>query len=619
LDGTHETIVAWRDPRSGNSDIYAQRVDSSGAIEWTANGLPLCAETGDQTSHAIVAAELGGVIAAWLGPSGGSSGIYAQWADTAGAVQWAAEGVSVCRAAGNQVSARVTADGAGGAIVTWEDNRSGNSDIYAQRVNAWGIALWAASGAPVCLASGGQGAHAVIPDGAGGAIVAWEDARSGGRDIYVQRIDASGAALWAVDGVAVCSATGDQYYPQIVSDGAGGAIVTWNDARAGTWTDIYAQRVNESGAVQWTPDGVPLCQATRFQLVPQIASDGAGGAIVTWMDYRSVEIHAYAQRVSSSGVPVWTADGIPLCTAAASQGMPQVVPDGGGGAFFTWEDKRGGSSTTNIYAQRVDASGLVQWSTNGVSICSASGNQYVAEIVSDGAGGAIIVWQDYRAGNYDIYGQRIGASGIPRWTADGVPLCIATGDQTDHGTASDGAGGAIVAWVDKRDGGSDIYAQRVDPSGIALWPTGGAAVCTEASTQGHPDLAFDAEGGAIVAWWDSRCATAIYALRVYSSGETTDASPLPVSEILQQNYPNPFNPRTVIRFYLPEAEEIVLDIYNVAGERVARLAEGTREKGYHEVSWNGRNDSGTQCASGVYFSRLTAGNSSISRKMLILR
>ena len=68
--------------------------------------------------------------------------------------------------------------------------------------------------------------------------------------------------------------------PAITSDGAGGAIVTWHDTRSGGTTDIYAQRVNASGAIQWTADGVALCTARGNQDYVWITIDGAGGAIV---------------------------------------------------------------------------------------------------------------------------------------------------------------------------------------------------------------------------------------------------------------------------------------------------------------------------------------------------
>ena len=107
-------------------------------------------------------------------------------------------------------------------------------------------------------------------------------------------------------------------------------------------SDIYAQRVNASGVPQWTADGVALCTAANYQAYPTIVSDGAGGAIVTWQDgrsgYRNSAADIYAQRVNALGVPQWTADGVALCTAASSQGSPTIVSDGAGGAIVTWQD-----------------------------------------------------------------------------------------------------------------------------------------------------------------------------------------------------------------------------------------------------------------------------------------
>src|SRR5262249_34089539 len=75
-------------------------------------------------------------------------------------------------------------------------------------------------------------------------------------------------AAWPHDpnngNVGLCTAANDQLYPTIVSDGAGGAIVTWYDNRNGA-SDIYAQRVSAAGAPQWTANGVALCTAANIQ------------------------------------------------------------------------------------------------------------------------------------------------------------------------------------------------------------------------------------------------------------------------------------------------------------------------------------------------------------------
>jgi len=249
-----------------------------------------------------------------------------------------------------------------------------------------------------------------MSDGAGGAIVTWEDYRSGNNDIYAQRVNAAGAVQWTTNGVALCTAAGDQEYPTIISDGAGGAIATWYDYRSGSNYDIYAQRVNASGAVQWTTDGVALCTAAGDQQYPAIVSDGAGGAIVTWEDYRSGSNYdIYAQRVNASGAVQWTTNGVALCTATGNQGVPKMTSDGAGGAIVTWPDGRNGNG--DIYAQRVNAAGAVLWTANGVAICTAPGDQRSPTITSDGAGGAIIIWLDYRTGSYQLYAQMVDRYG----------------------------------------------------------------------------------------------------------------------------------------------------------------------------------------------------------------
>lgn len=88
---------------------------------------------------------------------------------------------------------------------------------------------------------------------------------------------------------------------------------------------------------------------------------------------------------------------------------------------------------------------------------------------------------------------------------------------------------------------------------------------------------------------------------------------------LYQNYPNPFNPSTSIRYTLPQAGEIVLEIFNLLGEKVRTLVEAGQLAGSHQAEWDGRNDAGAAVASGVYIYRLRAGNVHLARKMLLLR
>src|SRR5207247_10461765 len=110
--------------------------------------------------------------------------------------------------------------------------------------------------------------------------------RIAGLAVAAPPVAAAAHAQWTADGVALCTAANDQYNPPITADGAGGAIVTWRDFRSGTSYDIYAQRVNADGVAPWTADGVALCTAANPEFPPQVIADASGGAIPRWLARR---------------------------------------------------------------------------------------------------------------------------------------------------------------------------------------------------------------------------------------------------------------------------------------------------------------------------------------------
>ncbi|MEZ4762623.1 MAG: T9SS type A sorting domain-containing protein [Calditrichia bacterium] len=86
---------------------------------------------------------------------------------------------------------------------------------------------------------------------------------------------------------------------------------------------------------------------------------------------------------------------------------------------------------------------------------------------------------------------------------------------------------------------------------------------------------------------------------------------------MAQNYPNPFNPITEIGYTLPKATDVQLEIFNILGKnKVPSAAETT---GPLQCNWDGRNESGMQMPSGVYFYRICAGKFIKSRKMVLLK
>lgn len=88
---------------------------------------------------------------------------------------------------------------------------------------------------------------------------------------------------------------------------------------------------------------------------------------------------------------------------------------------------------------------------------------------------------------------------------------------------------------------------------------------------------------------------------------------------LEQNYPNPFNPTTHISFKIPQKSKVFLEIFNIFGKRITTLVNDELDAGKHTVEWNGRDEYGNLVASGVYFYRISNGNTSITKKMTLLR
>jgi hypothetical protein len=359
-------IVAWIDMRSDEEgDVYAQRVRANGEMAWQTNGVPVCATIGDQWSLSICPDGAEGAIIAWWDDRAGSYSLYAQRVDASGAPLWQANGVVVCGAANFdpaflRPAAMEVPDGQGGIVIAWEDFRSSDiaARIYAQRLDGLGAAVWQKDGVAVCDAPAGQWSPAIVADGNHGAIVTWHDFREGeSSNIYAQQVSESGELVWAAGGLPVCEAADDQFDPEAAPDGAGGAVIAWTDLRSGTSHDIYAQRVSSSGEIAWLPQGVPLCAAPLRQSDPALVPDGAGGAIAAWHSFRgSHETDIWANKVLGDGSLPWQPDGVPVCTLDGLQRHVAAVPDGEGGAFFAWEDGRSGNGW-DVYALRECANG----------------------------------------------------------------------------------------------------------------------------------------------------------------------------------------------------------------------------------------------------------------------
>lgn len=525
-----------------------------------------------------------------------------------------------------QNSSSITTDGIGGAIITWLDYDISANDynIYAQRLNATGVREWGTRGLPICTTLTDVHNPKIASDGNGGALIAWFDKRNVKNEVFVQKVNRNGVVQWTTDGVAV--GTTPDHYQQgsqvIVSDGSGGAIVAWADWRGDFYNpveSIRAQRISASGAIMWGAGGVALNGIDGGDS-PQIISDGNGGAVVCWDQWTGIypagNRDIFAQKINGSGAIEWGVHGVTVCDQTSEQRFPMLAPDGNGGAIIAWEDYRNGSYTA-LHAQRVNA-GVAQWTTNGIRLTSLSSGQYYHRMMSDGNNGAYIVWQ-FASGVSVV--QRISASGGIMWADGGVSFSDLR-SSINPDLTTDQAGGVIITWD---DGVNYIMAQRVNSSGTCLWAPRGAYICWNTLTQYYPRITTDGNGGAIIVWDDLRndaiASTDIYAQQVAANGSigivtavSKISNPAEAATMLCQNFPNPFSGETTISFNLATAGQVTLKVYSMSGQEIVTLVNSKMEPGSYSVTLEAEG-----LPEGIYYYRLKAGNESATKSMVIMK
>ncbi|GMU59437.1 MAG: hypothetical protein AMXMBFR34_12000 [Myxococcaceae bacterium] len=268
-------------------------------------------------------------------------------------------------------------------------------------------------------------------------------------------------------------------------------------------------------------DPVPSVAYTQVG-PPDVASDGSN-FLVVWADRRAgLSDDVYGARVTAGGV-VMDAAGIPVSTADGAQLHPKVAWDGAS-YLVVWQDGRG--ADLDVYGARVSTNGVVR-EPAGVPISAAAGDQRRPDVFTLGVG-AFVAWEDTRSGTgtADIYGTRMtGSAGVRDPT--GILVCGEPGDQLTPAVAWDGTN-ALVAWDDRRNGNPDIFAARFDPTGAILDGTG-INVSVGVWAQTEPSATF-AGGHFWVAWREEKNGNPdIYAARVTTAGGVLDGTGLAVA------------------------------------------------------------------------------------------
>ena len=472
--------------------------------------------------------------------------------------QWKSDSISntaVCTALNAQQNPQACSDGSDGIIIVWEDFRSGRDmDIYAQKLDANGIAQWTANGINICTSTASQTAPVICSDGNGGAYVAWKDSRTlaNGTDLYAQHIGSDGSLGYGASGTAIAYAA-DALLPNnlaICSDGSGNAFVAWEESRSSispstTRPDIWMNKLTSGGAA-WGGGGISVISQSLRQTSPRLAPDGSGGCYLVWVNGGTLPASIWATRISSGGSVLWDSNGKQIFGGATggsdASRNPNISVDGSQ-LCISWEQLNSSNSTRgwNILANRVKSDGTLVWGTSTAApeiSTDWTGDQINSVLFSDDsagtgvAAGLLVVYEDY-SGSHDIVMTRLlpDGSGLkPAFPNQLFSVCRVNNDQTFPKAVKTGTGELLIVWNDMRSNAgsstySSIYAQRCDktpkrflgPSpSTSSW---GVPVSNRAGSNADEVVLVPRTNGGIAVWRDNRNGNNdIYAQLIFRDG-----------------------------------------------------------------------------------------------------
>ncbi len=299
--------------------------------------------------------------------------------------------------------------------------------------------------------------------------------------------------------------------------------------------------------------------------------------------------------------------------AFARRGDSLYVATAGAGVFVMDLD---GAASWSPYRDGLGSS--TEWTVNsladvaGVLVAGAGANGTAARRAGDAAAWESHEFSEFKGEPLMMLDVEAEGSAVYGVASDGLYFSANAGEsweqyQTNTGLIGDGAiavvANGVFAMTNRLGQGTRIY-RRVQGS----WAL-------------YDELAQ------VYAWDMTIHCNRIYLATTdgvwYRQLDATDAPDdgpiLPESFTLEQNFPNPFNPSTSIEFSLGRGGRVKLSVYNVLGQLVAALVDEERAAGSHIVEWNGTDHNGNPQPSGIYFYRLTVGDQTSTRKMILMK
>lgn len=600
-DLTGGAFVFWEDTKgTQQKDIYYIRFDKNGEVSFRADGKAVSTRSGIKENPVAFVEPYGNALVLWRGKEKNSNELYVQKLSKSGLRLWQNEGVKLTDSRIEKTDYALRVDKKGFVHISYISKGSSSSGRYSVKyllLNPNGKILSDSLKGNLYNSNNLLTETEIVPDNKDGRFIFWLENQGNKSLLKAQYVSASGIKMWGDKPVTVSRENGNVINYTV---GKLGNSVYIAITYQGTSKIVYQNLVNDKGVFLWGKDGNLLTYQKGSQVNPQFAFIDSS-VVVSWTNEYEKRRDVYIQRFDVKGSRLWGNNGKRITNVKGNQFGQRIAYNQKGGIIIAWIDKPENNSPANLFIQKIDTKGRLQWDSLGVMIASSKQiEKSYLNLVSDGEGGAIAVFKGTENRKNDIYGQKIFSTGTYASQILGFNADV----KNDS---------VKISWYAANESEGTNYnvyrSGSVDSKENDWQVIGTLQKQNKSATNYYEFYDLPDKSGSLyykVAQNNQKSAPQ------FSSIEKVDYFKDVESIMLGQNFPNPFSNSTTINFFLPEASEVTFEFFNSNIEIVKKVEDVEYPAGKNEIVFEAEN-----LPAGIYFYRLKVGKFIEVKKMVL--
>ena len=421
----------------------------------------------------------------------------------------------------------------GGVYISWFDQSSGMYVLRMQRLDALGNKLWGPNGVVVSNANQNTALfrYDLKTDNEGNAIVAFQDQRTGSMQVVAQKMDSTGAPVWANNGVVLADADAAQGLAPVIGVlSNNNIVVAWNAYSSTNQKWVCYIELNPATGASINgagPDKIkPATGTTPNYSRPSIASYANNEYYLMYVqetgNFPGLTSKLYVKRMATNYVSLWAAPIQFTTKTITAFFFPRIISDGGTGflcAFNTGNPAN--AALTCVYLQHVDSTGAT-WSTNGTALTSSTTiNSYLGDYFYNSTTNQTWVGLQVTNSGQSASGnsiQRVNNSGLTLCGTDGIVVDAQTSNMTIPVGIAQDDNNAILVYYTGGFNQVSIKATLIDSLGVKQWAFNEKAINVTASNKDDIGISRVNNHQLIVTWTDTRNDNGIYAQNINDDG-----------------------------------------------------------------------------------------------------